>query len=269
MIDFDKKFQNYFEKWVQDNAGKYTYDEMEDKIPEIYDEWLNAPDGELNGKSVSDYVNAMTADELISRFVESYDEGMDPGSVILDRIEEVPECAESLKNILDSDKSEVVKISAANLLHEMNKSDMAIKTFISWLFSFDTSDDLKDVAVEILTEYANEVKDDVLSNIDEVTDLNTKTLAAEILVNADKDERTYELLCELFESKSNVALHSGYLAKYGDERAAAMLYKALDDCNYLEFTEIRNAIEILGGVVDDDFRDFSEDEYYKAIKNLK
>ena len=269
MIDFDKKFQNYFEKWVQDNAGKYTYDEMEDRIPQIYDEWLNVSDEDLCGKSANEYVNQMSAAELIGYFVQSYEVDMDPGSVILDRIEEVPECAEPLKALLDSDKSDVIKISAANLLHEMNKSDIAVKPLISWLFSFDESSDLKDVAVEILVDYADEVKEEILSRIDELTDLNTKTLAAEILVNADKDERTYALLCELFESRTNVALHSGYLAKYGDERAAAMLYKALDDCNYLEFTEIRNAIEILGGVVDDDFRDFSEDEYYKAIKNLK
>ena len=46
------------------------------------------------------------------------------------------------------------------------------------------------------------------------------------------------------------------------------MYPALDDCNYLEFIEIRNAIETMGGVVDDSYRDFSDDEYYKAIKHL-
>ena len=44
---------------------------------------------------------------------------------------------------------------------------------------------------------------------------------------------------------------------------------ALDDSNYLEFMEIRNAIEQLGGVVDDTYRDFTDDPYYKAIKHLK
>lgn len=124
------------------------------------------------------------------------------------------------------------------------------------------------MAVEILSECADKVKDKLIAGINGA-DFDTKTLIAEVLIRASKDEKTFALLKELFESGKNTALFAGYLGKYGDERAAAMLYKALDKCNYLEFTEIRNAIEVLGGVVDDEYRDFTDDEYYKAIKNLK
>lgn len=109
---------------------------------------------------------------------------------------------------------------------------------------------------------------DLLFPLIDGADLTRKTLIAEILVNAPKDERTYKLLTELFLNGGNVPLYAGYLGKYGDERAAAMLYRALDDCNYLEYLEIKNAIERMGGIVDDD-RDFSDDEYYKAIKHIK
>ena len=45
-----------------------------------------------------------------------------------------------------------------------------------------------------------------------------------------------------------------------------MLYRALDTASYADYIEIRNAIESLGGVVDDQLRDFTDDEEYKAIK---
>ena len=94
-------------------------------------------------------------------------------------------------------------------------------------------------------------------------------LIAEILVGAEKDERTYALLEDLFKNGNNVSLYAGFIGKYGDERAMEYLYKALDDCNYADFIEIRSAIEDLGGTVDDEFRDFSSDPYYKALKNIK
>ena len=77
------------------------------------------------------------------------------------------------------------------------------------------------------------------------------------------------ILKELFEKSKNIPYIAGLIGKYGDERCAEFLYPALDNCNYLEFIEIRSAIEALGGVVDDTYRDFTDDEYYKAIKNLK
>ena len=45
-----------------------------------------------------------------------------------------------------------------------------------------------------------------------------------------------------------------------------MLYRALDNCNYAEYIEIKNAIERLGGIVDD-ARDFSDDPTYILIKS--
>ena len=73
----------------------------------------------------------------------------------------------------------------------------------------------------------------------------------------------------MFKNGNNVPLYAGFIGKYGDERAMTYLYPALDNCNYVDFTEIRNAIEQLGGTVDDEYRDFSSDPYYKALKNLK
>ena len=95
---------------------------------------------------------------------------------------------------------------------------------------------------------------------------DVKTIVAEILLSSEMDERTFALLCVLFSSGENIPLYSHYLGMYGDERAAEMLYRALDNCNYAEYIEIKNAIERLGGIVDD-ARDFSDDPTYSLIKS--
>ena len=38
-IDIDKLFEEYFKKFIAENMGKYTEDELESKVAEIYGEF--------------------------------------------------------------------------------------------------------------------------------------------------------------------------------------------------------------------------------------
>ena len=95
-----------------------------------------------------------------------------------------------------------------------------------------------------------------------------KTIFAEILICAQRDERTYELLNELFAYGDNIPLYCSYIGSYGDERLAGILYRALDKADYADFCEISNAIERLGGTVDYDMKDFTSDPTYQKIKDV-
>lgn len=267
MINFDEKFHNYYEKWLKANKGKFTADQLEDKVPEVYEHWLGSFDEEL-GKSAAEYLHSLSDEQIAEEFIDSFVDDGDPSGALIDEFEQREACCDKLIEILRGDYSDEIKMHAANMLAETGKAENALDVFVEWILSPCVSASLRDVAVEIASEYADKAKGALINGI-ENADFDTKTLIAEVLVRAGKDEKTFCLLTELFKSGKNTALFAGYLGKYGDERAAAMLYKALDDCNYLEFTEIRNAIEVLGGVVDDEYRDFTDDEYYKAIKNLK
>ena len=59
---------------------------------------------------------------------------------------------------------------------------------------------------------------------------------------------------------------AGYLASYGDERALPYLLDKIDEegISYVEFQELKYAIEALGGEYTKQ-RDFSGDEYYELI----
>ena len=267
MFDFDRKFHEFYERWIKDNTGKYTYDELESKVPEVYELWKDAFDSEL-GASVRAYLEKMTDDELTELFLSAFLGGEEPSSALIDEIECRESCLDKMKSLLTSDQNADVKMHVSNILLETGKAGGCKEIFAAWVKNGSCDDELRDIAVEILKDYASDVYDKLMDGIED-DDVKTRTLVAEVVIYAEKNEKTYRLLKELFESGENTALYAGYLGKYGDERAAAMLYKALDSCNYLEFTEICNAIEVLGGVVDENYRDFSDDEYYKAIKHLK
>ena len=65
------------------------------------------------------------------------------------------------------------------------------------------------------------------------------------------------------------ALFASYLAKFGDDRAIPMLTQAArdSDVNYLDYVEIVNAIETLGGERPPE-REFAGDPYYESLRRV-
>ena len=97
-----------------------------------------------------------------------------------------------------------------------------------------------------------------------------RDLLCGILTGAPYDERISAFLRERFcRHPENRALYASYLAKYGDEGALPMLEHAAQepDVNYLDFIELSNAIEQLGGERPP-AREFSGDPYYESLKDL-
>ena len=83
-----------------------------------------------------------------------------------------------------------------------------------------------------------------------------------------RDEKVFEILMREFkESGENLPMRASYLAAYGDERALPVLLDTIDrdDINYLEFQELKYAIEALGGEYTTP-RDFSDDAYYQEVR---
>lgn len=266
MIDFDKLFEEYLKGWLAAHKDEYTADETEDMLPELYEEWVTSPCKETDGVTPEEYFARIKEPEkLVGMFKESASAGS-ACSLLTDRIAEVPECAELLIKVVLDCKSPETVISAMNMLEEMG-AEQPYFDYARWLTDKSVDEGVAEKAAEILKDHAPAVKEQLIA-ASGAADLKQKQVIADVLVEAGRDERTFALLKQLFLSGENVPYTAGLLGKYGDERAAEFLYPALDDCNYLEFIEIRNAIETMGGVVDDSYRDFSDDEYYKAIKHL-
>ncbi|MBE5732663.1 MAG: hypothetical protein E7353_06455 [Clostridiales bacterium] len=266
MIDFDQLFTEYLQQWMENNSS-LTPDEMEDKAVSLFDEWKEIVYEELGGISPKQYFEKITSPkELVQMLVSIAEEGNSPSALLLDRIAET-DCNEELSKVINGDYSAEVKIEAINLLSEIG-ANHPLNKYVEILADENEDEGLRELCVEVMSQDANSVSEALYSLLPNAG-YALKGLIAEILVNAKQDERTYVLLEDLFKNGNNVPLYAGFIGKYGDERAMMYLYKALDNCNYADFTEIRNAIEQLGGTVDDEYRDFSSDPYYKALKNLK
>lgn len=268
MQDFDKLFEEFMSDWLEENKDNYTPDEAEFMLPELYEKWVTTPASELGGISPEQYFESITdAKQLVSAFIESNEGDNNPCSLLIDRIIEVAECEDLIKEIVLNNADPKTVISAMNILQEMG-ANPPVDRYIFFITTDGVDEGVRELAAEILKERADEIRQTALELIP-TANLQVKEILAEILVETEKDERTFDLLKELFLTSDNTPFVAGLIARYGDERCVAYLYPALDDCNYLEFIEIRNAIESLGGVVDDEYRDFSDDEFYKAMKNLK
>ena len=109
--------------------------------------------------------------------------------------------------------------------------------------------------------------EEILPRLTEVNE-HARSTYLDILANFPGDERIFYALLAEFEARHNeAALFAALLGKYGDDRALDALNRALewDEINYLDFLEIKDAIEKLGGECLSE-RDFSGDVYFEAFK---
>ena len=104
-----------------------------------------------------------------------------------------------------------------------------------------------------------------------VTEAVDKETFLDILCNFPGDERILALgLALLRERPEKTALFASLLGKLGDPRAIPALQQALDapGIHYLDYLELRNAVEALGGDVRCE-RDFSGDPYYESLRRME
>ncbi len=244
-------FDNLFEKFILTKGHV-----CEDEFAEVYDAWLSDFD-KWRGASPLDLIRQLSDGELIDELKDECASGS-PSFAVMENLEKRAP-VKQLEELLGCDNGNVV-YCAAELLRNIGKPPLEI--FARML---DTDDeDLFELLVSALKQEPDRVREVLLEQV-KSGDVHKKTAIADILSCGGRDERVFGLLVELFSLGDNIPLYAGYLARYGDERAAAPLYRALDTVGYADYIEIRNAIETLGGTVDD-YRNFSSDPEYIALK---
>lgn len=247
MYDFDRLFSDFIK-----SKGHVH----EDEIAKVYSEWYNAYSDAL-GTSPREIVEGMTDAQLVSELRDEC-EVSSPSLTVMENLES--RAPVKLLTSLLYDDDENVAYCAAEILTIIDKAPLS--DFVELLPS--AEGELLELIVTALKERPDEIKEQLYSLAD-TADRPLKTVLVEILAEGSKDERTYKLLSELLASGDNMPLYANYCVRYGDERIVAMLYRALETAGYADYIEIRNAIEALGGIVDDE-RDFSADPEYILLK---
>jgi len=277
IIDFDNKFRIYLKDWMKENADKFSSpDDMESEALQIYSKWLNTPAEWLNGVCPGDYFTQFkNPDDLVDMLVGYLNTKVGVPDLLLDAISELGESAQNalgnlfkLKYNINDDDKEEARMLAINLLAEIDDTCL-YDDYIDLLLKKSTNEEVANLIIERLKYSGFDVRERILNGLKNVCDEEIEVRCMDVLVNFTGDERIYQLLVKMFNQYTNTSLLAAYLGKYGDDRAVSILEEALDwqGINYLDYIEIRNAIEELGNDVDH-IRTFEGDSYYESLKNI-
>ena len=272
-IDFDARFSAYTEQWIAENRHRFkNMDLLEEEIPELYLRWLNLPADWLNGRTPGDWFQQYDdADELV-RLMRAYQaEGISLPDPLLERVTDLGEDAVQplMALVREYDSDRALAIAALNLLIELGSSE-PMEMCLDIISAAEAPNELTDVASELLSGLGGEVIEPIISRMDAATK-TAQDAFLDVLCNFPGDERIYNYTVNAFTRRfDRRALYASYLGKLGDERAIEPLRDALDnsDISYLDYIEIVNAIEALGGEVDTE-REFNGDPYYESLKKMR
>lgn len=259
LIDFDGLFDEKLSEYMQMNAGKYTEKQWESVIPQLYRKFgdtyvakaKNTPKG---------YYAEMSDGELAETLVRHVREGV-PASDFLCREIEKRGCSEALLSLLEESDPELLTF-AVNLIGADPKG---IAGYFALLTREETDENVAEAICEQLKLCADAAKERAL-------DCYAKGIRSEAMLEIlsrckEREDRVYEILLRAFrESEEEMPMRASYLAAYGDPRALDVLLAVIDrdDINFLQYQELKYAIEALGGEYTR-LRDFSDDPYFKEI----
>ncbi len=272
-INFDRAFERYMAEWIKENSEKYKddMDVIEDMMPDVYLEFLKKPADFLDGVAPQDYFEQFdNADMLVNWLCDYIAQGVPVPDLLLERVTALGNPAEKslLALVARDDLPEETQMTAISLLREM-ESKAPMQRYIDYIASLEEPSDKGDLCAEALMSMGESVVEPILAALSGAGQIG-RDIFADVLSNYPGDERIYELMIERFVTRDERrALFASYLAKLGDERAIPMLKEAAQspDINYLDYVEVVNAIEALGGERPPE-REFSGDPYYESLRQV-
>ena len=272
-INFDRAFERYMAEWIKENSEKYKddMDVIEDMMPDVYLEFLKKPADFLDGVAPQDYFEQFdNADMLVNWLCDYIAQGVPVPDLLLERVTALGNPAEKslLALVARDDLPEETQMTAISLLREM-ESKAPMQRYIDYIASLEEPSDKGDLCAEALMSMGESVVEPILATLSGAGQTG-RDIFADVLSNYPGDERIIELMIERFVTRDERrALFASYLAKLGDERAIPMLKEAAQspDINYLDYVEVVNAIEALGGERPPE-REFSGDPYYESLRQV-
>ena len=273
-INFDREFERYLSAWMKENAKKYrTYDEMEDAVPEVYDRFLDTPVAWLQGSKPGEYFSQFDQPRQLVSWMEDYFKQRIPvPDMLMNRIAELGLPAEEalMRLLAKETATQEMKMAAVTLLREIGSSAPR-DLYIAWQTKRGgDEDELADNALDSLDSMGEGAVAAMREALPDATPDGQEALLT-LLSNYPGDEQVFETALALFHARrERAAILADCLGKLGDERALPAL-KALaasEETGYLDYIELRSAIEALGG--DAPIREFdAEDPAYEAMRSMQ
>lgn len=258
LIDFDGMFDEKLTVYMEENKNKYTERQWEDIIPKLYKKFGDTFVAKIKC-TPKEYYAKMSDSELTQTLLEHLKQDIPAPEFLCAEIENRG-AVETLTPMLNLGGDSAVY--AFNLIGD---DERAYETYFELLIKDETDEDLKSDIADLFKAHADLVKDKVLSAYRKG---ENKEAMLEILSRVkEKSDELYEILLTEFLTYENIPMRASYLASYGDERALPHLLKKIEErsIGFIEFQELKYAIEALGGEYDEP-RDFTDDKDYLAVE---
>lgn len=250
IIDFDEKFFEFTRDWMAKHP-EITVKQVENSYNELMAEWVNAPADWLDGATPDAYFKRFSQPEELIGLMRGYHaENIGLPEPLYARILECGEaCAPKLMEIMRDDAlDEALRAEALSLLGEIGANGVSDE-MIGLVTSAEEPNELSDMAADALSCSNGECVKALLKAYPDAPDY-AQSLILEVACNFPGDDRIYTYLIKRLNNRPDArAMNASLLAKLGDARAVKPLEKMLGffDLRYLDYIEIRNAVEVLGG----------------------
>lgn len=266
--NLDKLFELYVQEAVRKNKEKYSsHEALEDDLGMLFNRFENVRIKTLDGKTPKEYAAELREDGEIFDYVSKcLENNIEVTDTICDEVVRAEGATEYLNGLLYENNNDA-KLLAALLLKEIDDEEVE-DIFISVLTNDEMPDEVKTVAFEYLSDGDDCVPEKILEIINSVPEKNQGILV-EVLSNFKGRKDVFYWLVTMLQRAEDVPTYAGLLGRYGDAAAIDILksFASEVDINYVEFVEIRNAVEELGGEMTEG-KDFSDDPYYKYINHI-
>jgi HEAT repeat protein len=273
-INFDKEFERYVGAWMKEHAKEYrNYDEMEAAMPDVYEAFLDTPVNWLSGAKPGEYFGQFdNAKQLVNWMEDYFKQRIPVPDMLLNRIAELGLAAEeSLMNLLKKERATTeIRMAAVTLLREID-SIAPLEYYIGLqAVRQEGEDELADNALDSLSSMGERAVAAMRAALPLASPDGQEAMLT-VLSDYPGDEGVLQTALSLLRSRRDrVAVLADCLGKLGDERALPPLIAlaASEETPYLDYIELRSAIEALGG--DAPERDFdAEDPAYEAMRSMQ
>ena len=267
-INFDSHMADFVSDWVQKHGKEYrNVDAMEADMPRIYMRFLNTPAKWLQGITPGAYFTQFEdPKDLVDWLCAYVNKGVPVPVLLLEQIENVGKpCEKRLLALLkDEEAPNEARMTAIGLLRTMESTQPKM-LYIQWQMEREEDDELAENALESLKDMGKSALQPMLEALPKANDAGQQAML-DVLCCYPGNEQVYQLTRKMFLTHPEKrALFAGYLGKLGDERVLPDLIHAANEpeLGYVDFLEIRNAIERLGGTCP--ARDFDGDPEFEAL----
>ncbi len=273
-INFDKEFERFMMAYVKEHGKEYkNYDAIEAAMPEIYDLFLDTPANWLSGAKPGEYFEQFDQPKQLVNWMEDYIKQRIPvPDMLMNRIAELGLAAENaLMQLMQKERAPREAVMEAMTLLREIESTAPLSLYVDLQVNRkDGEDELADNALESLSDMGENAVPAMREALEKANAAG-KVAMLTLLSNYPGDEKVFDTALSLFQMlPDQVAVLADCLGKLGDERALPLLKKAAgsEETPYLDYIELRNAIEALGGECPE--REFdAQDPAYEAMRKMQ